>query len=231
VAERHGPATHGYWKRCHSPCTTARSLPEGHPWHRFPFSTPGTEPPSRFRPLRPRTLLGIELTFENEHLTERTPVTISDIGPRNFSPRTSAERGSESDPALLFGVESSVDFVIGPEVSALKAMEQARALAALALPRMLGGVPGVAAISADVQAVLLELVDVTVRHTVGAGLFARIAYDGAHVTVSVGDMVGTLPAPEVEPGLYLVHRLASEVGQYAGDHGGRVTWAAVPSSR
>jgi hypothetical protein len=124
-------------------------------------------------------------------------------------------------------VENSVDFVIGPEVSPVQAMKQARALAALALPRMLEGAHDVTMISADVQAVLGELVDVTARHTLGAGLLARIAYDGWHVMVTVGEMICALPAPEDEPGLYLVHRTADKVGQYVGDRGGRVTWAAI----
>ncbi|MER6616378.1 hypothetical protein [Streptomyces xantholiticus] len=125
--------------------------------------------------------------------------------------------------------ENSIDFAIGPEASHTEAMERAGALAAMALPRMLAGAPDVARTCADVQAVLTELVDVTTRHSAGDGLVARISYDGGHVMVSVGDMGRTLPAPEEEPGLYLVHRVAAEVGQYAGDHGGRVTWAAVPA--
>lgn len=128
-----------------------------------------------------------------------------------------------------FAVEKNVTFTIGPNVSAAEALERATTAATLILPRLLEGAPSAAQTSDNVRAVLQELVDVTARHTAGADLVAQIAYDGVHVTVSVGDMVGTLPAPEVEPGLYLVHRLASEVGQYAGDHGGRVTWAAVPA--
>jgi hypothetical protein len=45
--------------------------------------------------------------------------------------------------------------------------------------------------------------------------------------LSVGEMICPLPAPEDEPGLYLVHGVAAEVGQNIGDHGGRVTWAAI----
>lgn len=156
-------------------------------------------------------------------------MTISDIGPHNLTSRRTAGRGIATDPALLFGVENSVDFVIDAGVSPVQAMEQARALAALALPRMLEGSRDVAGISADVQAVLGELVDVTARYTIGSGLVARIAYDGSHVMLTVGEMVCALPAPEEEPGLYLVHGRAAEVGQYAGDHGGRVTWASVPA--
>ncbi|MFF8696290.1 hypothetical protein ACF08W_29165 [Streptomyces sp. NPDC015144] len=152
-------------------------------------------------------------------------MTISDAAPHNWPPHALGEGGA----ALLLGVENSVDFVIGPDVSPLEAMERANATGALILPRLLEGAPYVDRTHDNVQAVLQELVDVTARHSAGAGLVARLAYDGAHVTVSVGDMDGTLPAPEVEPGLYLVYRLASDVGQYVGDHGGRVTWAAVPA--
>ncbi|MFJ4084995.1 hypothetical protein ACIP2Z_39380 [Streptomyces iakyrus] len=97
----------------------------------------------------------------------------------------------------------------------------------MALPRLLEGVSDET--GAVVRAILTELVDVTARHGAGGDLVASVAYDGVHVTVSVGDMGRALPAPEEEPGLYLVHRLASDVGQYAGDQGGRVTWAAVPA--
>ncbi|MFK0159090.1 hypothetical protein ACIQVK_44350 [Streptomyces sp. NPDC090493] len=154
-------------------------------------------------------------------------MTISDAAPHNWPPY--APFTGEGGAALLLGAENSVDFVIGPDVTPPDAMERANAAAALALPRLLEGAPHINRTSDEVQAVLQELVDVTARHSTGAGLVARIAYDGGHVTVSVGDMDGALPAPEVEPGLYLVHRTASVVGQYAGDHGGRVTWAAVPA--
>lgn len=126
-------------------------------------------------------------------------------------------------------VESRVDFVIGPEATPVEAMKQAGAVVTMSLPRFLGGTPGAEETCAAVQAVLTELVDVTARHRAGIDLVCAIAFDGAHVTVSVGDMGRTLPASEEEPGLYLVRRVASEVGQYAGDHGGRVTWAAVPA--
>lgn len=108
-------------------------------------------------------------------------------------------------------------------------MEQAGAVVAMALPMFLRDLPHAAETCAAVQAVLTELVDVTARHKAGLDLVGKVTYDGAHVTVTVGDMDCPLPAPEEEPGLYLVHRIASDVGQYAGDHGGRVTWAAVPA--
>ncbi|MFD9394974.1 hypothetical protein ACFWBB_30880 [Streptomyces sp. NPDC060000] len=128
-----------------------------------------------------------------------------------------------------FAEENSITFAIGPETNATEALERAGALATLALPRILEGAPDAGRTCADVQAVLTELVDVTARHQAGDSLVARIAYDGAHVTVSVGDIDRALPAPEEEPGLYLVHGVASDVGQYVGDHGGRVTWASVPA--
>lgn len=123
---------------------------------------------------------------------------------------------------------SRIDFSIGPEASPAEAMERASSMVTLVLPRFLAGVPGADKTRESVQAVLAELVDVTARHRASLDLVGHIVYDGEHVTVSVGDMNGQLPAPEEEPGLYLVHRVAVQVGQYAGDFGGRVTWAAVP---
>jgi hypothetical protein len=101
-------------------------------------------------------------------------------------------------------------------------------MAALTLPRFLAGAPRAEEVCALAQAVLTELVDITARHRASLDLVGRIVYDGAHVTVSVGDMARPLPSPEEEPGLYLVHRVAIEVGQHEGDFGGRVTWASVP---
>ncbi|MET8717443.1 hypothetical protein ABZV52_30205 [Streptomyces sp. NPDC004735] len=124
-------------------------------------------------------------------------------------------------------MESCIDFAIGPETSPGEAMERAGAMVALSLPRFLDGVPGAEEICSAAIAVLTELVDVTARHKAGIDLVGRVLWDGSHVTVSVGDMDRPLPAAEEEPGLYLVHRIAVDVGQYAGDMGGRVTWAAV----
>lgn len=122
---------------------------------------------------------------------------------------------------------SCMDFTIGPEATPVQAMARATAMAAMSLPSFLADVPGPEQVAARVQAVLTELVDVTARHKAGVDLVGRIAFDGTHVTVSMGEMNIPLPPPIEEPGLYLVHRVAAEVGQYAGDHGGRVTWAAV----
>ncbi|MET9776107.1 hypothetical protein ABZ023_17935 [Streptomyces sp. NPDC006367] len=161
------------------------------------------------------------------YLTERTTVTISDAAPHNWPPRTPVLTGQSTDTTGLLGTESALSFSIGPEVSPIEAMEQVGTMTAMTLPRFLTGAPNAAEVCAAAQAVLTELVDVTARHRVSAHLVGRVAYDGAHVTVSVGDMGRPLPAPEEEPGLYLVHRVADEFGQYAGDLGGRVTWAAV----
>jgi hypothetical protein len=133
-------------------------------------------------------------------------------------------------PAEWLGEERSLDFTLGPDVSPLEAMDRAGAMATLSLPRFLEGTPRATETCAATQAVLTELVDVTARHKAGPGLIVRLAFDGAHVTVSVGEMDCRLPAAEEEPGLYLVHRVASEVGQYTGDRGGRVTWAAVSAA-
>jgi hypothetical protein len=122
---------------------------------------------------------------------------------------------------------SSISFAIGPETSPVEAMERSVALVAMSLPTFLEGVPGAGLVCADVQAVLTELVDVTARHKAGLDLVGRAVFDGSHVTVSVGEMNRPLPPAQEEPGLYLVHRLADDVGQHAGDHGGRVTWASI----
>lgn len=154
-------------------------------------------------------------------------VTISDAAPHNWPTSASAREEQITAAPDLLGVESSITFSIGPETSPVEAMKQAEATVAMMLPRFLAEVPGAKDVCAAAQAVLVELVDVTARHKAGSDLVGKVAYDGDHVTVSVGDMDCSLPAPEEEPGLYLVHRAAVEVGQYAGDHGGRVTWAAV----
>lgn len=125
-------------------------------------------------------------------------------------------------------MDSFIDFTIGPESTPVEAMSRATAMVGMSLPTFLAEVPGADQVCTRVQAVLTELVDITARHKAGRDLVGRVAFDGTHVTVSVGDMDIPLPAPEEEPGLYLVHGIAGkDVGQYAGDHGGRVTWAAV----
>lgn len=149
--------------------------------------------------------------------------------------RSKTEHGipaNTATPALWpFAMDSSIDFTIGPAVTPVQAMSQATAMVGMTLPTFLTGLADPTAVCHAVESVLTELVDVTARHKASLDLVGRVAFDGSHVTVSIGDMDGPLPAPEQEPGLYLVHRLADEVGQYAGDLGGRVTWAAVAVPR
>ncbi|MDI3102001.1 hypothetical protein QJ054_33745 [Streptomyces sp. AN-3] len=152
-------------------------------------------------------------------------MTISDATPHNFT-----QQGALEEIARALGSASSVHFTLGPEVTPVLAMERAAATVAHALPSVLDGVRDLERVCSEVQAVLTELVDVTARNRAGVYLVGTVEYDGRHVTVAMGDMNRTLPPPEEEPGLYLVHRLAVDIGQYEGDHGGRVTWAAVPCS-
>lgn len=130
-----------------------------------------------------------------------------------------------------FTVDSSIDFTIGPAATPDQAMKQATAMVRMTLPMFLVDVADVTVVCHAVESVVTELVDVTARHKAGVDLVGKVSFDGSHVTVSVGDMTGPLPTPEQEPGLYAVHRLADEVGQYAGDLGGRVTWAALAVQR
>ncbi|WP_399554048.1 hypothetical protein [Streptomyces anulatus] len=154
-------------------------------------------------------------------------MTISDTTPHNVPPRASRLHAEPDTSGLFVGVESSVDFTIGPGVTPVEAMERAGAMVELSLPRFLAGVPGAAETCSAVLSVLTELVDLTARYKAGLDLVGRVTWDGHHVIVSVGDMGRPLPAPEEEPGLYLVNRVADDVGQHAGDQGGRVTWASV----
>lgn len=123
-------------------------------------------------------------------------------------------------------MKSSIDFAIGPEATPAQAIERIAAMVKMTVPQLQGEMPGADLVHADVQAVLTELVDVTARHQASMDLLGKVTIDGKHVTMSVGDVNCPLPAPEEEPGL-LVHRVASEVGQHAGDNGGRVAVAAV----
>ncbi|MFG2986156.1 hypothetical protein ACGFYQ_33730 [Streptomyces sp. NPDC048258] len=152
-------------------------------------------------------------------------MTISDAIPNNWMIGT--PHGELSMPPLWLSPESAIDFTIGPESTPVEAMKQAAAMVGMTLPTCLSEVPDPEAVCETVKAVLTELVDVTARHRASLDLVGKVKFDGAHVTVSVGDMNCLLPAPSEEPGLYLVHRHADEVGQYAGDLGGRVTWAAI----
>ncbi|MFC9280929.1 hypothetical protein [Streptomyces collinus] len=136
--------------------------------------------------------------------------------------------GQQTDtPLSPLGSYSRIDFSIGPEASPAEAMERAGQMVDMTLPRFLSNTSNAEETCTAVQAVLAELVDVTARHKASYDLVGSLVFDGVFVTVSVGDMDCRLPPPEEEPGLYLVHRMAVEVGQYKGDLGGRVTWAAV----
>ncbi|PNG19427.1 hypothetical protein [Streptomyces cahuitamycinicus] len=156
-------------------------------------------------------------------------MTVSDATPHN--PIVATSNGRLAIPEELLTEESSIGFTIGPEYSPVQAMDAANSVVAMSLPNLLKGVPDAAQACADVHAVLTELVDITTRHRASADLVGKVVFDGFHVTVSVGDMSCSLPTPEVEPGLYLVHGTAQEVGQHDGDAGGRVTWAAVAVRR
>ncbi|MFF8399906.1 hypothetical protein [Streptomyces sp. NPDC016172] len=142
-----------------------------------------------------------------------------------------ASPGRLAIPEELLTEENSLSFTIGPEHSPIEAMAAANDMVAMSFPSFLEGLPNAAQVCADVHAVLTELVDVTARNRASVDLVGKVTYDGRHVTVSVGDMAGRLPSPEVEPGLYLVHGTAHEVGQHAGDAGGWVTWAALAVRR
>lgn len=125
-------------------------------------------------------------------------------------------------------MDREITFAVGPEVKPVDAMTRATGFARRTLPMLLKGVPAADAAGRDVLAVVTELVDITARHRYSTDVFGRIVFDGAHITVSVGEMRGTLPAPVNEPGLYLVRNVVDDLGQYRGDEGGYVTWASVP---
>ncbi len=88
-------------------------------------------------------------------------------------------------------------------------MRRSRRFAAMVLPALLGEMSEAAAVAESVLGVLTELVDVTARHRASVDLAGRISCDGVHVLLTVGEMDRPLPDPEVEPGLYLVHRLVA----------------------
>ncbi|MFE2157028.1 hypothetical protein ACFW9M_04350 [Streptomyces lydicus] len=156
-------------------------------------------------------------------------MTISDAVPLLWSSRlrTPAAPQNAAVPQLL-GATNSLEFRLGPERKPAEALHCSRRFAAMVLPALLGEMPGAAVVVESVLGVLTELVDVTARHRASVDLAGRISYDGAHVLVTVGEMDQPLPDPEVEPGLFLVHRLVDDIGQYRGDESGHVTWASVP---
>ncbi len=157
-------------------------------------------------------------------------MTISDTMPPLWasSLRPSTARHSSADSQIL-GVENSLEFRIGPERQPAEAVRRSSRFAAMVLPALLGEMPEAADVAESVLGVLTELVDVTARHRASVDLAGRISFDGAHVLLTVGEMDRALPDPEVEPGLYLVHRLVDDIGHYRGDEAGYVTWASVPA--
>ncbi|MFI1201703.1 hypothetical protein ACH4VR_19990 [Streptomyces sp. NPDC020883] len=143
---------------------------------------------------------------------------------------SSAERGLQKKPLAPWQpltMDSNVAYSVGPNAAPAKAMARTTAFARRTLPMLLAGAEREDAVSRDVLAVLTELVDVTARHRASTDVTSWITFDGVDVTVSVGDMGRTLPSPQDEPGLYLVHRVADDVGQHEGFDGGYVTWAAI----
>ncbi|MEW1701019.1 hypothetical protein ACIQCR_16735 [Streptomyces sp. NPDC093249] len=142
---------------------------------------------------------------------------------------TSGERGI-GVPLLAAGarllLDREVTFCLGSQVAPGEAMERAVATVRRALPALLGAAS--ASRTADeVVDVVRELVDIVARDRIGADILGRVTADEGHVTVSVGERRRQLPSPGSEPGLYLVNRHADEVGQYRGDEGGYIVWAAI----
>ncbi|MCX4976527.1 hypothetical protein [Streptomyces sp. NBC_00620] len=142
--------------------------------------------------------------------------------------RTAAARQGAAAPQALPDVESSIEFRLGPEHTPAQSMRRARGFVARVLPALLAGAPNANVVGEATLAVLTELVDVTARNRAGIDLSGRVSYDGDHVLITVGEMDQTLPSSGEEPGLYIVHRLTDETGQYRGDEGGYVTWVSVP---
>ncbi|MFH8465953.1 hypothetical protein [Streptomyces sp. NPDC017991] len=141
------------------------------------------------------------------------------------------ERRLQTMPSTMWQhltMDRDITFTIGPETKPVDAMARAAAFARITLPMLLKDAPGTAAAASNAIKVLAELVDITARGRHSTDVLGRVAFDGAHITVSVGEMGGALPSPEEEPGLYLVRALTDDVGQYCGDEGGHVTWASVP---
>lgn len=138
-----------------------------------------------------------------------------------------ARRGAATSHGLP-DMDNSIEFRLGPEHAPVQSMRRARRFVARVLPALLAGAPHAEAVKETTLAVLTELVDVTARHRASVDLSGRVSYDGDHVLITVGEMDRPLPAPEEEPGLFLVHRLTDDVGQYRGAEAGNVTWVSVP---
>ncbi|MFK0294273.1 hypothetical protein ACIQU6_27900 [Streptomyces sp. NPDC090442] len=157
-------------------------------------------------------------------------MTISDAMPMLLASglrSTTTTHLEGSAPQQALGQETSLEFRIGPEHGPTEVLRRARRFAAMVLPALLGSAPEAEPLGEAVLAVLTELVDVTARHRASVDLAGRISYDGSHALVSIGEMNRILPEPQEEPGLYLVHRVAEDLGQHEGFDGGYVTWAAI----
>ena len=138
-----------------------------------------------------------------------------------------ARRGAAASHGLP-AVDNSIEFRLGPEHTPVQSMRRARGFVAKVLPALLAGAPSAKVVAETALAVLTELVDVAARHRASVDLSGRVSYDGEHVLITVGEMSRPLPAPEEEPGLFLVHRLADDIGQHRGDGDGYATWASIP---
>ncbi|MFG2512610.1 hypothetical protein [Streptomyces sp. NPDC048584] len=160
-------------------------------------------------------------------------MTISDAMPQLWASRLqfAAVRSGTGVSLGLPNLEDSIEFRLGPEHTAVQSMRRARSFVAKVLPTLLAGASNVEAVEEATLAVLTELVDVTARHRASVDLSGRVSYDGDHVLITVGEMGRPLPAPEEEPGLFLVHRLTDDIGQYRSDEAGYVTWVSVPFRR
>ncbi|MFG2795838.1 hypothetical protein [Streptomyces pseudovenezuelae] len=128
----------------------------------------------------------------------------------------------------LPAVDNSIEFRLGPEHTPVQSMQRARSFVARVLPALLAAAPNGKAVAETTLAVLTELVDVTARHRASVDLSGRVSYDGDHVLITVGEMRRSLPTPEEEPGLFLVHRLVDDIGQHRGDGDGYATWTSIP---
>ncbi|MCX5182566.1 hypothetical protein [Streptomyces sp. NBC_00268] len=141
---------------------------------------------------------------------------------------TATARQGAAAPQGLPDVENSIEFRLGPEHAPVQSMRRARGFVARMLPALLAGAPNARSVQEATLAVLTELVDVTARHRGSVDLSGRVSYDGDHVLITVGEMDQPLPSSEEEPGLFIVHRLTDEIGQYRGDEAGYATWVSVP---
>lgn len=128
----------------------------------------------------------------------------------------------------LPAMDNSIEFRLGPQHTSTQSMRRARGFVARVLPALFAGAPNAKAAGEETLAVLTELVDVTARYRASVDLGGRISCDGDDVLITVGEMDRPLPAPEDEPGLFLVRRLADDIGQYRSDEDGYVTWVSVP---